>query len=354
MKGQSRTSIGTTSALAEALGISRWTVSRSLNGGSGVSEKTANRVKEAAREHGFRPSTLARGLRAGQTDVVGICLPDPDSYFLGGKLGHLLKAIFERGLEPLLQVTDGTIPSEENALGRFAAMRCPKVVTFASRLEAKHPAFRALEAAGTRTVHVDPIASAAGPHVMADRVEAMWMAVRHLHENGHLRFCVAGLDEGSAYTTQRRQGLSRAARQFGLDESRDFLFLSSPEESNDFETGEHLAQAWLRRARPRAIIALNDRLAFAMMTTLKKHGVMAPQDFTIVGYDATDLGAFCDPPLTTIDPRHQLLIEKAVKCLWSAKPKNTDRIRIEPELIVRASTQRAVKPIRQREGTPRK
>lgn len=340
MKGQPRISIRTTSALAEALGLSRWAVSRSLNGGGGVSEKTVQRVKEAARQHGFRPSTLARGLRAGQTDVVGVCLPDPEEYFLGGKLGHLLTSIFERGLEPLLQVTDGTPASEERALGRFAAMRCPKVVTFASRLGARHPAFRALEAAGTRAIHVDPIGTAAGTHVIADRAEAMLMAVRHLYERGHRKFCVAGLDDGSAYAGQRRSGIRRAARELGMEEGRAFVFLTSAPGESDFETGKFLAEAWMKlgRSRPRAIIALNDRMAFAMMSMLKGYGVQAPQDFGIVGYDATELGLFSDPPITTIDPRHDFLIEKAMESLWCEQPGKVERIRVAPILLARGST----------------
>ena len=348
MKGQPRISIRTTSALAEALGLSRWTVSRSLNGGGGVSEETVQRVKEAARQHGFRPSTLARGLRAGQTEVVGVCLPDPDEYYLGGKLGHLLASVFERGLEPLLQVTDGTTASEERALGRFAAMRCPKVVTFASRLGANNPAFRALEASGTRAIHVDPIGTAAGTHVMADRVEAMQVAVRHLHERGHRRFCVAGLDEGAAYAGQRHQGLRHAAGEFGVEEGRGFVYLAISPGRNDFEAGKLLAEAWLKlgRSRPKAIIALNDRMAFAMMTVLKGRGIQAPEDFRIVGYDATALGLFCDPPLTTIDPRHEFLIEKVVESLWSEKPKRPARIKIAPVLLARASTERMARLIR--------
>ncbi|MEX1119631.1 MAG: LacI family DNA-binding transcriptional regulator [Terrimicrobiaceae bacterium] len=346
MKRQPRNAIRTTSALAEVLGLSRWAVSRSLNGGAGVSAETAERVKEAARQLGFRPNTLARGLRAGQTEVVGVCLPDPEEYYLGGKLGALLSAIFERGLEPLLQVTDGSPASEERALGRFAAMRCPKVVTFACRLGARNPAIRALETGGTKLIHLDPIGNVTGTQVIADRAEAMLLAVRHLHERGHRRFCVAGLEEGSAYAGQRRLGLRHGADEVGVEYAQAFVFLASPQVPSDFEAGKRLAGAWLElgRGRPGSIIALNDRVAFAMMSELKTHGLRAPQDFGVIGYDATELGEFCDPPLTTIDPRHELLIAKAAENLWGENTGRTNRIRIAPTLIARASTGEPTKP----------
>ena len=65
-----------TAQLARLLGLSRWTVSRALNGHAGVDPRTAERIKEAARREGFSPSLLGSGLRSGRTNLVGICLPD--------------------------------------------------------------------------------------------------------------------------------------------------------------------------------------------------------------------------------------------------------------------------------------
>jgi len=89
-------------------------------------------------------------------------------------------------------------------------------------------------------------------------------------------------------------------------------------------TTSALAEAWLNlgRKKPAAIIALNDRLALAMISTLRSDKIFAPDDFAIVGYDATELGMFCDPALTTID--------------------RSVRFRIAPKLIVRASTGQSV------------
>jgi DNA-binding LacI/PurR family transcriptional regulator len=328
-----------TAALAESLGLSRWAVSRALNGRDGVSQETIARVREAAERHGFQPNEAARTLRAGAADVVGVCLPDPNAFFLGGKLGTLQARLQARGHQIMLQITDGSTASEESALARFVSLRCPRLVLFASCLDPEHRIFRLLAERNVRLVHMDPLIAQRGPRVVADRALAMVLAFEHLHALGHRRFCLAGLLHGeSAYASRRKAGIHRAARQMGLNLAKDFLNLEVSSQESELCQGRELAKAYLALGprRPRAILALNDRIAFAMMSTLAEQGLRAPRDFLIVGYDATELSAFCCPPLTTIDPRHDELVEQAVNLLFD--PSRSERIRIRPVLIPRTST----------------
>lgn len=69
-------------ALSEALGLSRTTVSRALNGYDDVSEATRERVMQAAREFGYVADPTARRLATGRADAVGIVYP-----FGAGDLG---------------------------------------------------------------------------------------------------------------------------------------------------------------------------------------------------------------------------------------------------------------------------
>jgi LacI family transcriptional regulator len=69
-------------ALASALGLSRTTVSRALNGYDDVSEATRQRVVEAARALGYQADPTARRLATGRADAIGIVYP-----FGAGDLG---------------------------------------------------------------------------------------------------------------------------------------------------------------------------------------------------------------------------------------------------------------------------
>ncbi|UUZ51336.1 LacI family transcriptional regulator [Massilia sp. B-10] len=62
-------------SLANALGVSKTTVSRALNGYPEVNARTRERVLAAARECGYVPNPMARSLAVGRTNVFGIIYP---------------------------------------------------------------------------------------------------------------------------------------------------------------------------------------------------------------------------------------------------------------------------------------
>jgi LacI family transcriptional regulator len=62
-------------ALSASLNLSMTTVSRALNGYSDVSEKTRQRVIEAARTLGYQPNSVARNLALGRANAIGIVYP---------------------------------------------------------------------------------------------------------------------------------------------------------------------------------------------------------------------------------------------------------------------------------------
>jgi DNA-binding LacI/PurR family transcriptional regulator len=65
--------------LAEKLGISQRAVSFALSGQPGVSEKTRQRVLQAASEMGYRPSAAATQLRSRKTGHIGVLFHDSGS-----------------------------------------------------------------------------------------------------------------------------------------------------------------------------------------------------------------------------------------------------------------------------------
>lgn len=58
--------------VSEYCGISISAVSKALNGYPDIGEKTRKRVIEAAKELGYRPSAIARGLKTGRTFNLGV------------------------------------------------------------------------------------------------------------------------------------------------------------------------------------------------------------------------------------------------------------------------------------------
>lgn len=332
--------IRSTAELAARLGLSRWTVSRALNGHSSIRPATAERVRAAAREFGFAPDVFGRGLRAGRTNWVGVALPDLVDYFLTSKLTRLQRALHEAGWESVVQITEATAASERAALERFLALRCSSVVLIASQLPPDDSRLAALAQAGIPFVRIDPAHPGAPTEVATDRAHATRLAVRRLHEFGHRRLAVAGVDEESAYGRQRMEGLRRGCADCGWDFDRDIFRLEAGKRrvGDDFDAGFRLGQDFARSfsGECRAVVAVNDRVALGLIRALTEAGRRVPGDVSVLGYDDADFSRYCEPALTTFDPRVNDLIDRAV-ALLREPPAEARRVAVRPRLIERAS-----------------
>lgn len=332
-----KSSIRSTAELARALGLSRWTVSRALNGHPEINEETAARIKAEAQKHGFAPSMLGRALRSGQTDQVGICLPDLVDYFLTTKITLLQHAFRQAGLHAVLQIIDGSRESEIAALERFAAMRCTGVVVIASQLRSDEEGWRSLTNAGISVVRIDPLDLTGKPSVSTDRRFATREALKHLNRLGHRKVVVAGVSATGSYGRQRIAGLREGCRACGWNFEKDVLIFGHPGADDDFSAGTMLAEDYLKHgAGHHAIIAINDRVAMGLMRALQAKGLSIPGDVSIIGYDNMDFSPYANPPLTTIDPQVDLLIAQAVR-LMGAPECADEKLMVKPRLVIRSS-----------------
>ncbi|MDR5667707.1 LacI family transcriptional regulator, partial [Burkholderia cenocepacia] len=83
-------------ALSDALGLSRTTVSRALNGYDDVSEATRERVAKAAREMGYVADPTARRLATGRADMIGIVYPFGAGDLGDPRFGEVVAGLTER------------------------------------------------------------------------------------------------------------------------------------------------------------------------------------------------------------------------------------------------------------------
>ncbi len=344
----------TTAALARHLGLSRWTVSRILNGHGGVHEETVRKVRAAIADLDFQPSALARGLRGGRTHTVGVCFQDLESPVLAMRAGALQQRLREEGYHAAIELSGASADLERAAIRRFVAQRVDGIVLIFSRLKNGDPVIRMLEREKTPCFWVDPENPVHGDQVLLDRGRSMKLVLEHLTGLGHRRIALLGIDPEDPFGALRIPGLKKFAPRCGLDFERDFLQIFHAGESRQtFEYGYELAGELLDHAPaelPTAILALNDRIAIGTINRLREDGVRVPEDISVVGYDNMAVSEHYYPPLTTVDHQTDRLMELAVHGLLDRlKPGNSSlpprSSRVRPRLIIRQSTGPAKKQL---------
>lgn len=338
----------TTAVLARHLGLSRWTVSRVLNGHPGVLPATVERVHRAMEELGYQPNALARGLRGGKTGTVGVCFQELETPILARKTAILQQRLREQGRHTLIELTNGSPGLEEQVIRHFLSMRVDGIVLIGSQLGESDAVLRSARDQATSVVWVDPEKAKVKARVKLDRAHSMKLTLEHLHGLGHRRFVTLGLDETDAYGAAKLRGLERTAKRLKLDFRKDFShFAEAGLRLHDYAYGERLAESFLTlKTKPTAAIVLNDRVAIGLMHHLRKDGWEFPRDLSIVGYDNLDIAGYSWPAITTIDQRVEALMQAAADMLdalvvggraaAAVKPRTIKPVLVERESAIKA------------------
>lgn len=333
--------IRSTAELAAHLNLSRWTVSRALNGHPGVKADTRQRILDAVESLGFAPNPIARGLCGSRTGIVGICFQEMDSPIRARKAGALQTILQENGMRGVMELNGHRPELEREIIRHFIALRTDAIILFGSFLQQDDPLVEELLAGSIPVIAVDPAHPLPFASVFLNRSLAMESMLEHLHHLGHRRFALLGLDHDPVYGAQRREGLIRVCPRLGLDWKNSFEeFDLSEAKSLDYESGSLLMQSALNSDFEfSAVIALNDCIAIGAMAELHHRGFRLTEDYSVAGFDDIGVASWTLPSLTTVSQNTTQVMEATLellqKLLNGEPPKQME---ILPSLVIRDST----------------
>jgi PAS domain S-box-containing protein len=151
------------------------------------------------------------------------------------------------------------------------------------------------------------------PAVLADNIQGVREAVRHLIAHGHRRIAFIGWLEYPAIA-ERYEGYRDALTESGLPCSPELVI---GVEDNHLAGGRAGARQLLEGgALPcTAVVAGTDLNAVGVMEVLHAAGLRVPEDVALVGFDDVTLAHLVDPPLTTLRQRFHELGRRAADLL---------------------------------------
>ncbi|WP_243738226.1 DUF6807 family protein [Cellulomonas shaoxiangyii] len=321
----------TIAEVATAAGVSRATVSRVMNGRDTVDAELAARVKEVAARLQYRPSNVARSLSLGRTDTVAVVVPDLANPMFQQVLRGVAAAAADAGYRVLVADTAEHAGDEEKVVVD-ARMRCDALVLVSPRMPER--ALRALLPQVRPAVVVNRAPDGTTPTLEIDYAHGIGQIVDHLLGLGHRHLLYLAGPPESASHLRRLEALRVAAAH------RSGVRLSEMPAGASVEAGYAVAGDVLA-ARPTAVVAYNDLVAFGLLARLNELGVAVPGDLSIVGFDDIELARFATPSLTTAAvPQAELgrLAWEHLRPLLAGGEPVQDPAPIRPTLAVRAST----------------
>jgi DNA-binding LacI/PurR family transcriptional regulator len=284
--------------VAERASVSKSLVSLVMRGSSSVSEGRREAVLKAARELGYRPNELARGLVQRRTHTIGVLLSDLHNPFFAEAVDGIKDRLRTFGYGTLLGTGNRDPEREVEAIRTLLERQTDGIVLLSPRISTDH---LNEVASSTPTVLVGRRARALDCVVNDDFAGAA-MAVEHLAGLGHSRIAHVSGGKGAG-ATDRLRGYERTMSRLGLGRH----VLVAPGEYNEEGGYSGTRRLLAEKERPTAVFAANDLAALGALTAFEEAGLSVPEDVSIVGYDNTYLAALGSISLTSIDqPRHEM------------------------------------------------
>lgn len=324
--------MATLNDIAQALGVSKSTVSKALNNADDVGDATKHAIIEKAVELGYKRRTYNKSLPNIAVFVTNMEYKNPGDFgydiLMGFKkesavLGYRIDVIPIDNKFQKAESYDSYMVQHNYCAGFFLGL---------SLLDPWQKDFKTCV---TPTVLYDnhitdnPKVTQVG----IDNIDGMRIAISYLMSLGHKKIGYLGNALGAYVYRQRMLAYLQSLREQNIDVDMDIV-----------GTAFYLTDC-LSKHLPRllnkgctAIICSHDMLASSVMTHCTELGLSIPKDLSIMGFDDLPICEFTIPPLTTIRQDRTEIGKSAFYALTSQLNNvPISSILLHPKLIERSS-----------------
>ena len=288
-------------------GVSTATVSHVINGSKNISAETTERVLQAISQVNYKPNTLAKSLRMGQSHTIGVLVEDIRGLPVASIVSGISETLAKGGYKTILH----DLHLLEKLYNQYE-----QIGSYRQRINDGLSLLQSANVDGIIYVamhdrHLDylfdemdiPLVFAYShgtekdTYITYSNRDSAADIIRFLISKGHKHIAVIAGHPHSYPTAQRLLGIQMAMQQVGLSLPQEYIRYGNWEyESGMVQTGELLRLP----IRPTAIFAMNDLMAAGCMAVLTSEGLRIPQDIAVAGFDNREIAEYLQPPLTTV------------------------------------------------------
>lgn len=324
--------------IAKESGTSISTVSRVLNNKGNVNPQIRSRVEEVLKKYDYKPSAIARGMVSKTMMSIAILTVDVRvSHY--ARMIYVIEQFFSnKGYNVTVCNTGGSIEECERYMEILSEKQVDGIVLIGS-------VFNRLEDRPEITAKIKdiPVVVANGRvrlpsfySVLVDDTKGIRSVADYLFEKGH-RDLVYVFDMDTESGLAKRRGFLEAMKLHDIPEPEKRVITGK----YGLDGGRAAAQTLCSLEIPfTGIICGEDITAIGVMKGLRERGYSIPKDVAVTGCNNSPDSLICEPELTTLDNKPELLGGLCARVLldvMEGKPPTAD-LAIQPELIERGTT----------------
>ena len=333
--------------IAQQLGVSKTLVSLVLNGKAKehrISDEVRKKVIALAKELNYQPNQIAKGLRTGKTNTIGLIIADIANPFFG-KLGREIEREASRhGYRIMFCSSD---EKAVNARQQIEMLLQGQVDGFIlSPPNGSEEQIKLLERRRIPYVLIDRyFPEIESNYVVVDNAHASYEGTEHLIKNGCKRIACISINAGMVNMDNRLEGYRNALTDASceIDESLIKVLPFSHEINDVMKAIKELTAK--KEKKIDAILFTTSKVGVMGLQCLHSLGLKIPDDIAVVSFDDPDAYKISQPPITAIAQPLEEIGRQSVKVLLGAihnkKGKKTlHQIRLKTKFVIRDSSKK--------------
>lgn len=317
--------------VARAAKVGSSTVSRHVRGGKSVSPEVARRIEIAIAQLGYQPNTLARSLRIGRTQTIGVLFPHVNNVFFGNAIRTIQIEARSSGFTVMLLTHQEEAKLQQEQLASLKRSQVDGVILVPAA-ESNIPQVRAL-LGDTPVVAFDRSLGSAVDSVLLDNYKAGRDATEHLLGHRHSRIVAVSAHYKLHPLQSRLKGYEEAMGASGK-KTESIVWRDAEQLKSE------LSLALQRRRGPAtAIVSMSYSVTIAILSALHDSNIRLNQ-VAFIGIDDMEFASFLNPPLTTVAQPTEQIARVAVQQLLrrtAGSKESPVQVVLPGNIILRAS-----------------
>ncbi|HLN73315.1 MAG TPA: substrate-binding domain-containing protein [Prolixibacteraceae bacterium] len=325
--------------IATKVGVSTALVSYVMNGlekEKRVGPDIVKKIREVARELNYKPNQIARSLRKGSTNSIGLIVADIANPFFS----QMARIIEDEAARNHYTVIIGS--SDENC-SKSASL----IETF---LDRQVDGFILVPSEGCRD-QIEGLVKREVPVVLVDRFipelntnyivlhnfMATYEAVTHFLSKGYNRIAMVAYQSSLIHMQERVNGYRQAMIDNQLEENIQIKELSYNHVKEDMQKA--MEEMLTGDQKPNALLFATSILSVTGLYAIRNCNLKVPDDIAVIGFDGNEVYDFFYSPLTYIEQPLEDMGKEAVRVLLNQIKGSTkkEQIMLKHQLIQRES-----------------
>lgn len=328
-------------ALADALKISKATVSKALRDSHEISKETKKRVKDLAVKLNYSPNPYASSLRKKKSKTIAVVMPEIADSFFSHVIDGIQSVAEKKGYHVLIYLSHEKYNNEKNILNEVQNGRVDGILISISRETKNGDHIEKLQTEGVPIIFFDrELESVHTGSVITNDRECGLAATKIMLEKGSQRPLFISHSASLPICKKREEGFRLAMQDAGYSKKDIHVIYSTGDEKSNLSL---IKKTLTDKKKPDAILASVEKIAIQVYLAAQELGLRIPEELKVIAFSNIETAPLLSPPLSTITQPAFEIGRSAATLLFKGIEKKhfsleNEKIIIPSILIERTST----------------